>query len=91
MEKHELIAIIAPAVRTLLWQSGMMPTVSFQEAFCGKKEGCLEVSIDSSDTSQQIIANLTQALAAKSMKLRQKPKPTSSAANMVRIGPWLSQ
>ncbi len=66
MEKHELIAIVAPAVRTLLWQSGVMPTVSFQETLCDKKEGCLEVAIDSTDTGQQIITTLTQALAAKS-------------------------
>ncbi len=66
MEKHDLIAMIAPAVRTLLRQGEVMPTVSFQETLCGKKEGCLEISIDSSDTSQQILASLTQALAAKS-------------------------
>jgi sorbitol-6-phosphate 2-dehydrogenase len=66
MEKHDLIAMIAPAVRTLLRQGEVMPTVSFHETLCDKKEGCLEISIDSSDTSQQILASLTQALAAKS-------------------------
>ncbi|MEN6306640.1 MAG: SDR family NAD(P)-dependent oxidoreductase [Anaerohalosphaeraceae bacterium] len=66
MEKHDLIAIIAPAVRRLLWQGTVMPTVSFQDTLCDKKEGCLEVSIDSTGTSQQIITTLTHALAAKS-------------------------
>ncbi len=65
MEKHELITVIAPAVRTLLREGEIMPTVSFQETLCDTTKRCLDVPIDLNGTSQQMISTLTHTLAAK--------------------------
>ena len=65
MEKQERINLIAPAIRAIFGNGGRMPTVTYSETLCGKKDGCVEIAVTDRDGSQAVLKKLVEALKSK--------------------------